>query len=624
MSYLHPVRIHFAGQFRADVSTVNNYAPHYDIETFKIPDDQLPGNANGWWQPAGTGAWRLDRCRVTAAVLDGKAVPADPVVGLEIRDTGDRVSAKLVDLDPDQQMVSMIFGLEVRIVDPVRKKVLMRADFEPAPFYDIWTRALAGSSGDAAYSAYYQSVLTGVEWGDLEGSAVLQALQAATEAGFLSIKFNVDSYSMKGARRGFGRIVGTIGPQLAAEPHHFTPGRYLAPVQPQVGTNAVNYVGCWVDPQSRQVIVDFGNALHTGDCGLANVGPLRFGATYTDSRGNPLYLDLGRLDGYSAAGWYERTAGIAAFPADRPMTDAELQIVAANPLCVAGPLAAAPFLTPLAAEAADGIFARPDLFVFRMEPNSSQDVPVMVLQFGSPLADAEIGTTVFSLSVTEAQDGSAPPAGALTVSNAAAIATDVTGWATVTLATTDPGWPRTFIDGEVYGVNLAVTAGGNAAANAGTSFSPSCFISVLAFSKVEVAGAVTWANDVQPILQQYSNLYPRPHGPDRYVPYAGEAPLHPVVNLSNEAEVGAFAAMIRSALELPIGDPNHMPVTRDLSEGRRRILLDWVGQQLAAPEAAAAAAPPPGLPAGPPQAPKRDFAVARAAAAAPAAKAEET
>jgi len=412
--------------------------------------------------------------------------------------------------------------------------------------------------------------------------------------------------------------VPTIRPQLAAEPHHFTPGRYLAPVQPQPGTNAVNYVGCWVDPQSRQVIVDFGNGLHTGDCGLANVGPLRFGATYPDSRGNPLYLDLGRLDGYAAAGWYERTAGIAAFPAGRPMTDAELQVVAANPLCVAAPLAAAPFLTPLAAEAPDGIFARPDLFVFRMEPNSSQDVPVMVLQFGSPLAGAEIGTTVFSLSVTQAQDGSAPPAGALTVSNAAAIATDATGWATMTLATTDPGWPRTYIDGEVYGVNLAVTAGGNAAANAGTSFSPSCFVSVLAFSKVEVAGPVTWARDVQPILQQYSNLYPRPHGPDRYVPYAGEAPLHPVVNLSDEAEVGAFAAMIRSALKLPIGDPNHMPVTRDLSEGRRQILLDWVGQQLAAPEVAAAVEAAPGLPAGPPQTPRRDFAAARAAAEAPA------
>ena len=52
------------------------------------------------------------------------------MVGLQLKNSGDRVDAKLVDLDPDQQMVSMIFGLQVRIADPVSGAVLMTgADF---------------------------------------------------------------------------------------------------------------------------------------------------------------------------------------------------------------------------------------------------------------------------------------------------------------------------------------------------------------------------------------------------------------------------------------------------------------------------------------------------------------
>src|ERR1043165_3731974 len=114
MSYLNPARIHFAGRFRADVSTVNNDDTHFDAATF-TPNDQDYGNSNGWWQPSGTGAWRLCDCAITSAAWDGnfaKSGAGDPVVGMSLKNSGDRVDAKLVDLDPDQQMVSMIFGLE--------------------------------------------------------------------------------------------------------------------------------------------------------------------------------------------------------------------------------------------------------------------------------------------------------------------------------------------------------------------------------------------------------------------------------------------------------------------------------------------------------------------------------
>jgi hypothetical protein len=622
VSYLNPVRIHFAGQFRADVSTVNNQARRFDNADFVIPRDQLPGSGTqgGMWQPAGTGAWKIDRCAVTGAVLGGKAV-RDPVVGLQIRDSGDRVSAKLVDLDPNQQMVSTIFGLEIRIVDPVSKHVLMRGDFEPAAFYDIWNRAI-GSSGDMAYSAFYQSVLTGVEWGDLEGSAVLQALKAASEPDLLSILFNVDSFALSGDERGYGRMVGTIGPQLADDPAHFVPGRYLAPLQSQSFGNQpapiaqlsspLGYVCCWLDRDNRKLVADFGNAIPTGGCGLADVGPLHLLCLQSSGPGGraETVLDLGALQNYAGPGWYERTAGIQAFPPFRPLTEAEMTAVAGQQLCVATPTPGEGFFVPIAMEAPDGIFVRPDLFVFRMEPNSSQTVRVMALQHGEPLPDLEIATDIGLYGLQPSGRPLATPASGLAASNGT---TDSTGWASIALASGDPGLPRipdgnpaNGVDGQVYAIGFSASA----AANAGTAFDQNGFVSVLVYSKVEVPEQPSWS-DAQPIFQQYSNLYPRAHGPDRYVPYAGRPPLHPVVNLSNEVEVAGFAAMIQRALQRPITDPNHMPVTRDLSQGRRQILLNWVGQVLGSASAATGAGP--ALPKGPAQNPSRDFAGARAA-----------
>ena len=49
MSYLNPTRVHFAGQFRADVSTVNNDDRHFNSATF-TPNEQDfgSGSNNGW------------------------------------------------------------------------------------------------------------------------------------------------------------------------------------------------------------------------------------------------------------------------------------------------------------------------------------------------------------------------------------------------------------------------------------------------------------------------------------------------------------------------------------------------------------------------------------------------
>ena len=146
MSYLNPLRLHFFGRFQAAVSTVNNDPANFNNATFVTSDREPP---NGGWNPRGDADWRLIGCRITAAWLaDGsKAGIDDPVLACSIADSDRRVPAKLVDLDPEQQLVSMIWGLEVRIAD-ARGETLMRGEYAPAAFHDIWGRAVGRVAGD--------------------------------------------------------------------------------------------------------------------------------------------------------------------------------------------------------------------------------------------------------------------------------------------------------------------------------------------------------------------------------------------------------------------------------------------------------------------------------------------
>jgi len=579
MSYLNAVRLHFAGTFRADVSTVNNYVPHFENGTF-APEEQLPGNDRGWWQPAGTGAWRIADCSITrACYLDGTDAtdPAvESAVGMKVTEANDRVSAKLVDLDVMQQLVSTIYGLRIAIADPAGK-ILVSGEFEPAPFYDIfWRRAIGGGAGDTGASAYYQSVLRQVSWGDVGHSKALTELRQRTADGLLSIRFMVDGYSLSGPRRGYGRIVGTIGPAAADEPRHFVRGRHLCPPALEVNFN-INTFGsvtaAWSDERKR-FIADFGNAVPTSTPGgpAADIGIVGLGIAVPSGE----FLDLGVLNS-GAAQWYERTAGIQEFP-DREMTEEEIAIsqrfplVAVNYVVNNGRLAR---FQVKASENPDGQFVRFDNLVQRLNPGESADMLAWATRFGKPLPDADIETAVSGHGLQP--EGDAPtipvadPAAALTVSGAR---TDANGRAAVHLTAGNPLEKRKYIDGQIYCVELRIKD----AVGTGTDFYPLSFGSVLVFDAPNYPDRVTWEKHAGPVFKQYSNLYPRPHGPDPYEPFPGTPPLRPVVNLSNYKDVVAFRHRIRRAFSLPFDHPGYMPVVRDLSKAKRDMILRFFDQ----------------------------------------------
>ena len=70
MSYCTLPRLTFSGQFQADVSTVNNDVRHYDDGSFEARFQELQAgpSLNGWWNPEGTGAFRLVGVRVNQAL----------------------------------------------------------------------------------------------------------------------------------------------------------------------------------------------------------------------------------------------------------------------------------------------------------------------------------------------------------------------------------------------------------------------------------------------------------------------------------------------------------------------------------------------------------------------------
>ncbi|HZZ30461.1 MAG TPA: hypothetical protein VFE10_00590 [Phenylobacterium sp.] len=589
MSYLNALRLHFAGEFQANVSTVNNDPAHFHNAAFQSSYQLMQGDGmtppNGWFNPEGDASFRLLGCRVTGAwTAAGAAAPSDPVFSCAIADSDVRVPAKLVDLDSEQQLVSEIWGLEVRIAN-ARGETLVRGDFAPAAFADIWDRATGGGDGDIGAGATYQSVLQNLQWADVSASPVLSALRAAAGDGLLSIKFNFDGLNMdfKSPKFMCGRIVGTIGSATSSEPKHLVVGRQFM-AQAAAGGNfftpvgGINFCTAVVDAAAERIYLDLGNALSTASPGgpINNLGDLEVtvlvpAATPGGSGAKP--VALGKIPATGAGGyvsdsdWYARSAGVVVLP----LTAAQVQLAATAPLSITGAG------TARIAEWTSGAFVRADRFVFRMSPGDRARIPVYAMQWGRPLSGVDVAVA-FDPSQLQ-QTLSAPPyvgAGPTVAAPTAALAfsatvrTDGDGVALVDVLAGDPGTPRWFnggadygIDGQVYGVRPTF-------ADTRTYSGPDNqwnFISFLIWSGFAPSTPPTWT-DIQPILQQYANLYPV---------------MNRFLNLADFDSVVGHGDLLRLAFGLDPADPNSMPVTRDLSPAKRDAILAWLKNPLAGP-----------------------------------------
>jgi hypothetical protein len=582
MSYLDAPRLHFSGWFQADVSTINNDVRFYQNASFVPEYQQL--DQNGSWNPEGTGIFRLLDCSVTGAFLNGKLLTAatgDPVIGATVQNAAGRAPGKLVDLDPQQQMVSEIWGMQVRLLNPAAE-TLLQGEYRPAAFTNLWQRQEQGVRMDQQLAACYQSVLEDVAWPDVAGSPLLQALQAASQDGMLSIEFNLYGYGRDSTipRYTMGHVAGTIGPYRRGEPKHFVRGRQMIAVAPNFTAPAggVNNLQAKLADDGLSLTADFGNTFPILDAnsGLMNIGQILLGVLTTNPAAILATVDrtqvamIGEVP-YLTDGWYTQTAGVQTF--DVTNNPAARKLLPQCPLVLLTPVQGASTYTVLLQESIEGVYVRADSYVFRIDAGETQQVEFYASRFGAPLANSAIGCSSTQGFMGGSGGGNTvspvtrPTAPIPTIGTPAdaiayppSVTTDSNGYAALALTASaaGPGLPRGYISGQLYGIAYQL-----ASQPPGYVSNPLNYVSILAYSKKDVPENPTWYGDIQQLFTQYGNLYPIM---GRYV-----------VDLRDYAAVVLRINILGLAFSLPPGDPNHMPVTRDLGAGDRATILKWLG-----------------------------------------------
>ena len=581
MSYLNSLRLVFSGDFQSDVSTVNNDVRHYDNATFeKQFQDFQQGNVyNGWWNPIGSSAFRLINCKVKSVFVDNEEIQ-DEALGLYIGGSNNRAGGKMVDLDPQFQMASGIWGLTIRLTDG--KQDFLVGQFEPASFRDIMFGRRQGAGGSTGASACFQSVLTDLQWGDdLKGSPYLETLKAAsTNNGKLSIRLTTFGYSTnKNADRfTLGTVIGAIGPYDDHEPNSFVRGRRMVPNLDNNGAplNKINFFDGWVDEEESSVLVDLGNALPlTLELGLQDLGTLQLAvlkdANIKESEilsPDDGYVALGKMIPYQASDWLYQTAGIHA----APLLSEQLDLIQEHPLALIEILEDNTAKV-LVRESIDGLFIRADDFVQRVEPTESAKIELYASRYGKPLPNTSVR---INFSPPNNTAGGGPPNDpqppkaripwtdlpreALT-NLPLTLTTDAAGKAKLSIETQDPGNPRGYIDGQIYTLQYSLEGQANSQKQLFDA------IYLLLFDGYSIPEQPTWLEHIHPIFQQYGNLYP--------------IMSQRLVDLGDYDSVRQHRAILDLSFSLDIHDSNSMPVTRDLSAVKRATILRWLREQYA-------------------------------------------
>jgi len=209
------------------------------------------------------------------------------------------------------------------------------------------------------------------------------------------------------------------------------------------------------------------------------------------------------------------------------------------------------------------VFVRADQFVFRLNPGEQAAVRLYATRFGQPYADAPVITVRYSDQLQPFSPlGTAPTVATPeeAIEFPVRTVTGADGTATLTVRASDPGTPRDYIDGQVYGLYPVLEE---------TIISPArpypfnqwSFITLLVWSAFAPDEPPTWFGAIHPVLQQYANLYPV---------------MNRFLDLGDYDSVCDHVRLLELAFALPVEHPNSMPVTRDLSSAKRAAILRWL------------------------------------------------
>ncbi|MXV15659.1 hypothetical protein [Hufsiella ginkgonis] len=587
MSYLHSPYFVFTGDFVSDVSTVNNDPAHYNNATF-ASSFQTPGsgNLNGWWNPEGGATFGFQNCRMKQlSSKEGTGDPdfQDPIFGAIISSAAGRNSGKMVDLDPQWQMSSQLWGVSV-FISTSDGELLVSGNIKATGFRDLQMRQQKGARVNGQpLGGMWTSVLENVVWGDRAAdSPFLQQLKAASASNKLSINLSGYGYYYNHAADGrfsLGRIIGTIGPWLENEPEILSPYRRLYGIIQDANQNTFfNFSNFLFEQQQQRLTVDFSGSFPVidsiGTIGLNSklymaVSKVPVTMPAPGSANVILASDeiimIGQIN-YDAA-WLNNTGGIASFT-DLP--DDVTHALANNQLLLLTPGSGGNYIV-IAREAIDGLVLRADDFVCRIDCGQTVPVNLYAYQWGEPLQNAVItinmdpeggGAAAGSQSqnplipVCDIPNYNTPVEG---ISFSQTINTDANGYASLDITGNNVNNPRGYIDGQIYTLSYALSGQQPDPAAPGNIVSDGIFIHVRNY--FEAPANPSWS-DISEIMVQFANLYPIM---SKYF-----------LNFADPLALFSKKEILKFAFTRDITDPVYMPVTRDLSEAKKQAILNWL------------------------------------------------
>ena len=535
MSYLHRPGLTFSGTFEANVATGNNSPDFYT----NPPTAPAPSGLN--WNFMGGSEFRLRGCAVGSVVDDEEIAADDPIRTAVVTDAIDRVAAKIVDLDPQWQSASELYGLRVRVV--AEGVELLAGEFEPAGFRDV------GGVPDATGRvrdphARYVSVLGDLTWAPTGTSGFLDRLRAATDEELLAIRLTTHTFDFRALT---GRIEGAVGPYRRGEPRRFIAGRHFRPQQGGLPLNDFDGV-----VSGDRLTVDLSNSLAIDAQQAGLTTEIRVGLlTQPDavagavvSEGQNVIM-LGGPVPYQDDDWLHTTGGLVTveLPAGATAEVEGRRLIEQRPLAL---LRGTAQRRVAIRETPDGLLVRADNETCRLEPGQPFSTPIGVTRYGIP----QVGSQV-EASIADPNDD--PPINTprelLRLSDVAP--TDAEGWTVLRIDGDERGAtsPRPNLDGQLYQVIFAVGDEGD-------------LLVVHLYDRYLPPVEPTWEGHVRDLLKPYAEQY--------------AVMKQRVFDIGDYAVIKNRGEILRFALSREVADPNYMPVTRDLSAGKRDTILAWL------------------------------------------------
>lgn len=578
MSYLHSPRLVFTGDFRSDVSTINNDEQHYNNETFKPAFREFGLNGtNGWWNPEGGATFSFLNCTVKQATDRNGNVQPDMMIGMIVTGPAGRNAGKMVDLDPQEQGSSELWAIKLRLITAANE-LLFEGDLRPTAFRDLQRRQQGGISiNGQPLGGTWTSVLENITWGEKAGSSpCLVELKATTQQDKLHINLNGFGYYYNHATDGrfaMGKIIGAIGPWFENEPATFTACRRLYGVlnkgtaeRPAIFFGNTNFL---FDKEKAKLTIDLGSSFPVADA-MGNVSLTQKLVVAVSKKAliNPPdmasvtvaasdLLLIGEVIYQGNPNWLNDTGGIIGF--DDLSADI-ITLLEDHQLLLLIPSANGQYIM-MAREAIDGVLVRPDNFVNRLDPGQTNDVKFYAYQWGLPLSNKAISIVLEPATADQPGPICTIPGNNFPedgISFPASITTDKNGAATLPLTGNNINSPRVYIDGQIYTLDYQLTAFDPDAA-IGPYTNDNIFIHLR--DQFDIPADPVWS-DIKPTMTQFSNLYPIM---SKYL-----VDLADPIALKEKKEILLFA------FTKDINDPAYMPATRDLSENKKQTILKWL------------------------------------------------